>query len=149
MNTLGKKAALKAGLGVVIGLLVGVGFMLPAWETPETFLGAHGAWATLLYLLYCALYGAAAVGGQIVYSIERFSITRATLLHFLISVTPLCVLARLLGWFSFADGTFWAVFAVFFAAYAGIWLGYYISYKRKIKRLNASLKAWRSAQRAE
>ena len=69
MNRMRKKIIIKAVLGFLLGLLIGVIFMM-AEGKPETYLGLEGTPAVVLYMLCCAAYGLAVMTGQILYDIE-------------------------------------------------------------------------------
>ncbi len=148
MNGLWKKAARLAVIGAAIGLLIALGFLLFE-HRPETFLGARGGLATTLYVLYCCLFGAAAMGGQVVYEIEDWGLTRATLTHFAITLGGFCLLWYLLGLFRPGDLVFWIILASYVAAYFIIWLIQFLSYKRQIRQMNKELQKWKSRQRPD
>ena len=146
MNRIWKKLCLKVLLGFGSGLAVGAFFMLAEMKTPETFMGAQGTEAVVLYMLYCGIYGAVAVGGHMIYEIDRFSLAKATVLHFLISFIGLCALGSQLGWLDFGSGEFWFIFVIFLAVYTCIWFTMTFAYKRRIRKLNDELEKWKSLQ---
>ena len=139
-----KKALIRAGWGALMGLLIAGGFTLANGHGPKSFLGAEGAWATVIYFAYCALHGMVCMVTQAVYDVEKWSVTRATVTHFLITVSAFSLLMYLLGLFRPGDAAFWIMMAAFVAGYFIVWLIYYLRYKREIRRMNEDLKAWKA-----
>jgi len=133
-----KKAVLLTLAGSVIGVLIGIVMCL-----------AGGGRIEPAELIPCGLYGAAAMGGSMVYEIEKWSVTRCTVVHFLIVFGGYCAVGALSGWFKIGDAFFWISLAVMIVAYAVIWLICYNSYKRQVREMNDELKQWRRARRPE
>ena len=148
MNGLWKKAARLAAIGAAIGALIALGFLLFE-HRPETFLGTQGGLATVLYVLYCCLFGAACMGGQVVYEIEDWGLTRATLTHFAITLGGFCLLWYLLGMFRPGDAAFWIIVAAYIAASFVVWLIQFLSCRRQVRQMNEELKNWKKRRGAE
>lgn len=142
MSEIKKRVLIKSAVGAVLGLLIGIGFILFG-KPPETYVGLRAPWAAVAYLVHCALHGALCVGSQIVYDIEKFSIARATVIHFLITLISFYILGMTTGWFHPGDPFFWIITAGFVFVYFLIWLAYYISYRRKVRSMNAELRRWK------
>lgn len=146
MNEWRKNALRLSLLGFMLG--VGIGMLFYSLAGSEGYLAqAENRPARLVYFLLCGLYGAANMGTSAVYGIEEWSILRCTLTHFLISVgsTVLFFGAMvLLGWMGMPPAGVCALIgAAFVAVYALIWLMQYLAYKRKVKIMNAKLRAWK------
>ena len=137
MGEMWKRTAIRAGAGLALGLLVGLGFLLfPGGERSAGWVAA--------YLLICCAMGGINVGTTTLYEIERWSITRATLAHLAVTLTTFCALALFLGWFRSA--TIWVMLAAFTAAYFIVWLVMYLSCRRQVRKMNEDLKRWKAAQ---
>ena len=143
MKTLWKKALRLGAMGLFLGLLVGAGFLL-LFGPVDSFLGVRGAWASAAYMLYCGFMGAVNNGGQVIYEVEEYSIARATVTHFLISMSTVTVLGYGLKWFPPFGPVFWIMTAACAAVYFAIWLAYYLAYRREVRRMNEDLKQWKS-----
>ena len=130
-----KKAALSALAGFVIGALISVGFILA---------NGHGLPETFPHIFMGGFYGAVAMGSSVMYEIENWSITRATVTHFLVVFALYSLLVRIMGWFTLDNPVFWIVVAVMALAYVLIWLLQYRSCKRRIREMNNELARIRS-----
>ena len=135
-----KRAALLSLAGLAAGMLIGVCIMLARDMTLQEALPG---------ILAGGIYSAAAMGSTIVYGIEKWSIARATVTHFLFVFLLYALLAVFLGWFRPGDPVFWIVLAAMAAVYVLIWLLQYLSYRRKIQEMNDSLKKWKAGEKAE
>lgn len=135
-----KKAVLLGLAGFAAGALIGVCFTLTgSSEFPES----------LLHILLGGIYGTVAMGSSVVYSVEKWSIARATATHFLLVFALYFLLAISVGWFRLNDPFFWAFIAVMVVAYVLIWLIQYLIYRRTIRAMNDDLKKWRSGKNAD
>lgn len=83
------------------------------------------------------LYGAVAMGGSIVYHIERWGLLRVTITHFTITLTAFLVTNALLGWFS--SDILIIIIILFTVAYMLIWLIMFLLWKRTIRKMNRDL----------
>lgn len=149
MSELKKKALWLTLLGFALGL--GVGLLFCFVFEPDGFLTWNENKAALtLYLIASGLYGAVNMGTSAVYGIEKWSILRCTFTHFLITVFSTVAffgMMILLGWMDMPPAGVCAVFGVIFVAvYASIWLFQYLAYRRKVKNLNAKLRAWKKSR---
>ena len=135
-----KKATLLGLAGFVIGALIGVCFVLS---------GSISFREALPHILLGGLYGGAAMGSSVVYDIEKWSIARATVTHFLLVFVLFFLLVITTGWFSLDAPVFWVVVGIMVAGYVLVWLLQYLSYRRKVEEMNDSLKKWKAGEKAE
>lgn len=145
MKELLKKSALLGAIGFAVGLLVGFGFLV--CHGMQATVAEKGAGWTVAYMLISGGMGLVNMGTMTLYEIERWSLTRATLTHFAITLSTCCGLGLFLGWFRSA--TAWIMLAAFVAVYFIIWLVIYRSYKRRVRKLNEDLKHWKDAHSEE
>ena len=136
-----KKAVLLGALGFALGLAIGVILTLTgsADDLREAF----------PYILVCGIPGCIAMGSSVVYEIEKWSLIRATVTHFLITFICYYAIALPLGWFRFGDSMFWIITAAMLAGYAVIWIIMHCSYKRQIRRMNDELRKMKSSRDPE
>ena len=131
-----KKAVLLGALGYAAGIVIGVVIFL--CNSSRSFA------ETLPYILLSGIPGAVAMGSAVIYEIEKWSIARATVTHFLITFAGIYLAGLSLGWFRFGEPAFWIFTAAMTAAYILVWLIMYIAYKRQIRKMNENLRKWRS-----
>lgn len=93
--------------------------------------------AIMLDLLLCGLLGLACNGGSVVYEIESWGALKATLVHFIFSISIYYIAGNFLGWFypginiaNIIMVTIWIL------VYAMIWLIQYAVYKKEIREIN-------------
>lgn len=96
--------------------------------------------AFVLELLIYGIYGAVAMGSSIVYELEDWSILKATVIHFLLTMSCLTIVGLTLGWLhaaSFIELGF--IYGAFVVAYAAIWLIQCLIYKKEIEDINEGI----------
>lgn len=130
-----KKATILGAAGFVLGGLIGICLMQSSsagWKEslPHVFAGA--------------IYGATVMGSSVIYEIEKWSITRATVTHFLLVFALYFLISLFLGWFRLDDAVFWIVIAGMTAIYVIVWLIQFSIYKKKVQEMNAGLEKWKS-----
>jgi len=135
-----KKAMLLTLLGYACGCLIGLLFSLG---------GGHDFGEALPNILLGGIPGAIAMGTTVVYDIEKWSILRATVTHFLIVMGVNLLACFVLKWFEPWSTAFWIMIAGELIGYICIWLICYRSYSRTVRRMNSDLKKWKSAQKPE
>ena len=127
------KAIFLTMLGFSMGLLIGAVIYVSA-APPEDLLNRGKLMAQLIG---SGIYGAIAMGGSAVYEIERWSLLRATLTHYITTFASFFIVNFLLGWF---DGIGALIaFLCFSGAYFVIWIIQYASWKREIRKINENL----------
>lgn len=146
MNRLIKSALWRGVVGFALGMLAGVAILYLA--CPDALAGA-GPGALIAHFLLSGLYGALGVGATVVYDIERWSITRATLTHLCVTLGGLYALGLAQGWLALTALGFLVPTLGFIAVYALIWLFQYLSFRRKVSQMNQTVKAWKSLQRTQ
>ena len=79
-----------------------------------------------------------AIGGaSVIWEVERWSLLRQTLTHFLLCSVVCLPIAWAMGWM--ADQPGWYLFG-FVAMYAAIWLINYLQIRRRVQEINERLK---------
>ena len=138
MNKTLKKAFILGGIGFVAGLLIGVSaFYFTGVKGPDALKITD---ISLFELLIGGIYGGIAMGCSVFYDIEDWSILRATLSHFLLTLFSFYIMACLQRWMKLFDIVFWISTAVFIVVYIIIWLCQYFSYRRQVRRMNQELR---------
>ena len=90
-----------------------------------------------LQMAAAMLIGAIWSGASVIWEVERWSLLRQTLTHFLLCSVVCLPIAWAMGWM--ADQPGWYLFG-FVAMYAGIWLINYLQIRRRVREINEKLK---------
>ena len=136
-----KKATLMSLAGFAIGAAIGIMLML---ANPSA-----GWKAALPHIILGGVQGAVAMGSSVVYEIEKWSIARATVTHFLLVFALFFAISLSMEWFRPDDPVLWIVVAAMVAGYVLIWLFQYLSYKREIRKMNDNLRRWKSKKKQD
>jgi hypothetical protein len=116
--------------------------------TPEfvEFIGGD-IQAFIVQSIVCGLYGSIALGGSTVYYLEKWSMLRAFVAHFLMTVTSYYLTGFFLRWFKLSDIQWcltWLV--IFIVLYTVIWLSNILSYRAQLKKINLELSELKMSQ---
>ena len=141
-----KKVLTRAGIGFLIGALVGdfIAFLAGTSSTEGvTFAsrqlldmsGGNAIIAMILQSVFSGLYGAACFAGMSLYDADRLPLAAATALHCGLIVLPFIPISYLLGWVGGVLETV-IIAAAQIAAFFMIWLILYFVYKKQVKELN-------------
>ncbi len=142
-----KRFFILAGVGFLLGMLTG---SLIAWLTAGTLVNDRlAAWtgsdpaAVILQTLISGLLGSVAMGGTVVYEIERWPLTACSVTHYLMTEVSYVVIALLLGWVDSLQGLL-IMLAIQLVVYVIIWLIMYRRYQAQVRELNELLKESKS-----
>lgn len=142
-----KKALFLGSLGCVMGVAIGIVLWLIG--TPDALSNEESLNTLCLYLVVSGLYGMIAMGSSAVYDIERWSIAKATFVHFIVTLAGFYALGMLEGWLKFGDMIFIIMTVSFVVIYFVIWFTQYMSYKRMIRNMNTELREYNSSKKTE
>ena len=141
MNDSLKKIIIRSSIGFALGLAVGAFF----WFLPGNGDSSEvTVWYAVRHFLVSGLFGAYAMGSTYFYEVEHWSITRATLTHFIPLLVLYFTVGLLQGWFAFGSPMFWIMLGMWLAMYAVIWIICYTSYRRQIRKMNRQLESWKA-----
>jgi hypothetical protein len=150
-KTSGRKEVVKLTLlGLPIGIAIGtVTVLLASLFVNDGML--HAVTPTLLervpnelaafslQILLCAFYGALCMAANQIFKLSNWSLTRQTLIHFLLIAPAIVAIAVFCGWIPFSPFAV-AFYAVFFVVlYAIIWISIWFYWRNEINKLNAGL----------
>ncbi len=127
-----KKALLLGLIGYIAGCAIGLCFMLQS----ENFTIA----SALPHILLGGIPGVITMSTTVVYDIEKWSLLRATVTHFLIVMGVMLLACFVLKWFEPWSTAFWIMLAVEAIGYFILWLILNRCYKAKVRKLNELLK---------
>jgi hypothetical protein len=142
-------------LGVIIGVLVTAtittfvisdGTLYLCVPEFTAFVGGNLLTAFVIQAVVSGIYGAAVMGISAVYWIEEWSLLRATVTHFSVTMVSYYLTGFFLRWFSVENVGEWIVmFFICVAIYSIIWFSNYLSYKAQIDEINKELQIWKQA----
>lgn len=145
-----KKAGLRALVGAPIGLaystVITIIISLAQGDgkyyavAPEmiTDIGSESI-AVLIQALCSMLYGAAFAGASVVWDTD-WSLTKMTVVHFLICSAATFPIAYLIRWMDHTPSGVLRYFGIFLAVYIAIWVGQYMRIKRNVDAINKKVK---------
>ena len=101
--------------------------------------------AFVINCILAGLIGGIIVATSIVYEFEKWSILKATVVHFIISLSSVFTVAYILKWWSFNDITLnLIIILAFILAYMFVWLIQFLKYKHDIKDIENEIKEIKS-----
>lgn len=146
-----KRFFIKCLIGFAGGILVGLTIivissmatndMKPIFVDPE-FAEAIGntPLAILIQSILSGLLGLVGLGGSEMYSIESWSILKATLIHFVAVMVVFLAVSFTLRWMSIKEmPAIFIILGVFILVYAIIWLTQYLKGKKQVRDMNSGL----------
>ena len=145
-----KKAGLRAMIGAPVGMAIStIIAVLDSWfigdgkfyaVVPELAadLGSEIG-AVTIQVLCSMLFGAAFAGASVIWE-KDCSLTKMTLLHFLICSAATFPIAYLLRWMDHTAGGVLKYFGQFLAIYVAIWIIQYMRLRRNVNALNKKVK---------
>lgn len=126
-----KKAMILGLIGYIAGCLIGLCFALQYHDFTIA--------AALPKILLGGIPGAITMSTTVVYDIEKWSLLRATVTHFLIVMGVMLLACFVLKWFEPWSTSFWIMLAVEAVGYFIVWLILFRCYKKKVRKLNELL----------
>lgn len=96
--------------------------------------------AVIIQFICSLLIGAIGGGSSIIWSMEKWSLLKQTLVHMAVLVIPYLPISYLLNWMPHYLYGALGFSAAFIVVYIVIWLSIYLSIKTKIKKMNQQLK---------
>lgn len=125
------KVIIKSLIGFILGMFIELFFWVRAY-------GAVYRPTFVLFLIMGGLIGLINNGSSVVYDIESWSTTRATIVHYFTTVIVFLSIAMPLGWFEW-DLTLAIFMAIFTLIYVLIWLFNYLYWKKTIREVNEQI----------
>ncbi len=139
-----KDFLIRALLGTIIGLAICI-TLYAIGLFDEIVLDNKGF--MILQFIGSALLGFVAMGGTIVYDVEKWGLTKVTVIHFSMTIIVFVADYLILKWFPL--NILPIVLAVFIVAYFIIWLINFVIYNRSIKDINSDLDALRKREEGD
>ncbi len=138
------------GLGVIIGTIITCVSATYSYADGVTHIcavelveacGGNELAAFVIQAIVSGLMGLEGMGLSVVYRIEEWSLLKATVVHFAVTVTCFYATAFSLCWWTVKDvGMNLFMLGIFLAEYVLIWVINYLVSKARIARINKDLK---------
>lgn len=119
---------------VIISITLGTGEYLPVAHELAQEMGTVLNAVIMQYLLV-GLLGAATAAGSLAWEMERWSVTRMTVVHFLVLTLSMLPIAWFSHWMQRSAAGVLGYLGIFLAIYVVIWLAMYLPLKRSVARV--------------
>ena len=148
-------ASIGFGLGVIICVIISAVIESSRYNDgmlhlcTEEFLESVGSpvIAFCIQAFASGIYGMIAMGGTVVYEIEKWGLAKCSLIHYLTTMIAYYILAFSMRWFSLRDmATILILFAIMTVSYFFIWLCFYLSYRVQLKKINMELEVLKMSE---
>jgi Protein of unknown function (DUF3021). len=139
-----KKCIILCLIGFVVGIIISL-FIGLFCNSPD---GVTDYKVSLIQLIGSGLFGIISMGGSIVYQIENWSLRRATVSHYFITMIAFLVANEVLGWFG-RGVILLIVFLAMSVIYLIIWFVEYSLYKRRVDEMNKDLQAFTNGRQED
>lgn len=124
---------------IIISLILGDGTFHAAVPSLIQDMGSEIN-AVILQAVLSMLYGAAWAGASVIWSIDKWSILKMTLVHLAVTSLATLPVAYFAQWMPHSASGILIYFGIFFAIYLGVWLSQYGAMKKRVKELNAKIR---------
>ena len=149
MTDMRRKCFILSVIGFLAGMLMG---NLIAWLCGGKLVNTRIAeWcgsdigAIIIQTLLSGLLGAIAMGGVVIHDIERWSLFRCAVVHYLLIEISYVVIATVLGWYGSLTELL-IILGIQLIVFVIIWLIIYLRWKARILELNELLEETKSKQ---
>lgn len=124
---------------IIISLCLGSGEYFPA--PPELVDWCGGETNAVIVQTICSMFiGAISCGASVIWQIEKWSLTKQTLIHFVVFTVSFVPVSYLLNWMPHNLYGALSYAVAFVILYVLIWVSTYFSIKAKIKKMNKQLR---------
>lgn len=135
-----------APIGVLVSLIITIIFSLCTghgeyYPAPHELMDWCGSEVTAVIVqLVCSLaVGAIGGGSSVIWDMEKWSLTKQTLIHFAVLVIGFVPISYVLNWMPHYLYGALGYIGAFIAVYLIMWISIYCSVKAKIKKMNKRL----------
>ncbi len=125
---------------LVISMVDGGGAYLPVARELTREMGSEVS-AVLTQYLLSGLLGAASAVGSLTWEMEKWSITRMTVVHFLVLTLSMLPIAWFAHWVQRSAAGLLSYIGIFLGIYLVIWLSMYLPLKRSVARVASRMKS--------
>ncbi len=133
---------------IIISLCIGKGEYCSAPDDLISWCG-NEINAVIVQTVCALVIGAISAGSSVIWEIEKWSLTKQTLVHFAVLVVPFISISYVLNWMphNLIGGLSYA--AAYVISYVLIWLSIFLSVRAKIKKMNKQIQSERADEKQE
>ena len=157
-----KKMKKKLVIHLIVGFVVGGGvgnllaflFSLASGGNGEAYgivsaqltekIGFGGAIA--LQTILCALFGMGSIGGMLLYEIDKWSLAKATIVHYVLIESCFVGCSFILHWFPMQFVYYAISIGAMTVGFFIIWVCMYLAWKREVRKMNEELDEYKKEQ---
>ncbi len=132
-------------LGIAIGYIITIAISacygttyLPCTPSLAAELGSELS-AVILQAVLCGILGAACAAASCAFQVERWSLAKATAVHFLVLSFSMLPIAYVSHWMEHTLSGVLCYFGIFVGIYVLIWFIQYLGIRARVRRINAKL----------
>ena len=142
----------KASIGFALGVLLTILFCLAAvlsGNVSEDVSIREYLLELIVQMLSGGLMGIIGNGGAVIYEIDRWSIVRMTVTHFVLTFLTFLVIGFLNGWLEPRFSLFNTIMIIsWITVYFLIWMIQYLIYKKEVDQINRGVKLLKESKEA-
>ena len=153
-----KKFVVHLVVGFIVGAAIGnlIAFLM------SVFTGEHGetynivatqlaekiglAGAIVLQTFLCGLFGLGSIGGMLLYEIDKWSLAKATIVHYVLIEGCFVGCSLILYWFPMQFIYYAISIGAMTVGFIIIWLFMYFAWKKEVKKMNEELNEYKKEQ---
>ena len=132
------KMIIRALIGFILGMFISMAFCIHNADGFDL--------RFVINLLAGGVIGFINNGSSAVYDIESWGTTRATVIHYILTVVVFLTIALSLGWFRI-DMTLLIFMIIFTVVYVIIWLSEYLYFKKTVNDINKELESFKKTEK--
>ena len=132
------KMIIRALIGFIAGMFISMAFCIHNADGFDR--------RFVINLLAGGVIGFINNGSSAVYDIESWGTTRATVIHYILTVVVFLTIALSLGWFRI-DMTLLIFMIIFTVVYVIIWLSEYLYFKKTVNDINKELESFKKTEK--
>ncbi len=132
------KMIIRALIGFILGMFISMAFCIHNGDGFDS--------RFVINLLAGGVIGFINNGSSAVYDIESWGTTRATVIHYFLTVVVFLAIALSLGWFRI-DLTLLIFMIIFTVVYVIIWLSEYLYFKKTVEDINKELESFKKTEK--
>ena len=124
---------------IIISVCVGDGFFYPV--TPELIVTMGNELnAVILQTVLCGIMGAGFAMASVIWEMDSWSLAKQSGIYFSVACIVMLPIAYVTNWMKHTVGGILAYVGIFVVIFLVVWLIQYSAWKRKIKKMNDSIK---------
>lgn len=130
-------------ISIAVSLVYGGGYYAPCEPELAVQMGSEIG-AVILQALLCGLLGTVCAMSSVIFEMERWGITKQTILHFLIMSLSLLSVAYISNWIEWSLFGVLSYLGIFIGVYVVVWAVQYLTWRVAVKKIDRKIRENRS-----